>query len=92
VISTCHPYAQSPPDREPVTTVGSWLFVPDRRNHAGDVRIGYLARNGQRVVLRHTSRLLADFMRKIRQLEGDYTARIEPQPHERVGGARCTTG
>ncbi|MFE0462617.1 hypothetical protein ACFW1A_25510 [Kitasatospora sp. NPDC058965] len=92
MISTCHPNAPSPPAREPVTTVGGWLFVPDRRNPAGDVHTGYLACNGRRVVLRHTSRLLADFLRQIRQLEGEFTARIEPQPNDRAGGARCTTG
>lgn len=44
-------------------------------NAAGDVNVGYLSRNGERVVLKHCSRLLADFVRTIRQLEGDFTAR-----------------
>ncbi|MFD5462060.1 hypothetical protein ACFWIQ_04400 [Kitasatospora sp. NPDC127059] len=37
---------------------------------------GYLSRNGERVVLAHTSRPLADFVRKISQLESDFAARI----------------
>ncbi|MEU8512733.1 hypothetical protein AB0C76_14255 [Kitasatospora sp. NPDC048722] len=64
--------------REPVASLGMWLFVPDRRNVAGDVSTGYLSRNGERVVLSYTSRPLADFVRKIGQLESDFTARIGP--------------
>lgn len=62
--------------REPVAPLGTWLFVPDRRNVVGDVSTGYLSRNGERVVLAHTSRPLADLVRKISQLESDFTARI----------------
>ncbi|MFI6443889.1 hypothetical protein [Kitasatospora sp. NPDC050543] len=57
-----------------------WLFVPDRRNPAGDVRTGYLSGNGERVVLQHCSRLLADFLRTIRQIEEDFTARCGAEP------------
>ncbi|MEU9132439.1 hypothetical protein AB0D08_30750 [Kitasatospora sp. NPDC048540] len=103
MIPTCHPYAPSPPEREPVAALGNWLFVPDRRNAVGDVRTGYLVCNGERVVLRHTSRLLADLMRKIRHLEREFAARIghpagggapgrpDSLPGDRAGGVRCTT-
>ncbi|GAB2693713.1 hypothetical protein GCM10010442_09190 [Kitasatospora kifunensis] len=68
-------------DRDPVCSVGKWLFVPDRRNAAGDVlRTGYLSCNGERVVLRHCSRLLADFLRTIRQIEENFAARIGAEP------------
>ncbi|MDH6107806.1 hypothetical protein P3T36_006418 [Kitasatospora sp. MAP12-15] len=60
--------------REPICSFGKWLFVPDRRNAAGDVRTGYLTCNGERVVLAHCSRLLADLLRTIRQLEQDFAA------------------
>lgn len=49
--------------------------MPDRGNAAGDVRNGYLSCNGERVVLRHCSRLLADFVRTIRQLEENFATR-----------------
>jgi hypothetical protein len=72
-----------PADREPVCSVGSWLFVPDRRNAAGDVQCGYLARNGERVVLAHCSRLLADFLRTIRHLQESHAQRAgSPAPAE----------
>ncbi|MFD5611358.1 hypothetical protein [Kitasatospora sp. NPDC127060] len=74
--SPCLPCTSSPPVREPVASLGAWLFVPDRRNAVGDVTTGYLSRNGERVVLAHTSRPLADFVRKISQLESDFAARI----------------
>lgn len=63
-----------------MTSLGKWLFVPDRRNFAGDVRVGYLSCNGERVVLQHCSRLLADFLRTIRQLEEDFAARCGADP------------
>ncbi|MDH6117761.1 hypothetical protein [Kitasatospora sp. GAS204B] len=74
--SPCLPYTAPHPDRDPVTSVGTWLFVPDRQNPAGDVRTGYLSRNGERVVLPHSSGLLAAYLRKLRQLESDFAARI----------------
>ncbi|MGK4584768.1 hypothetical protein [Kitasatospora sp. HPMI-4] len=58
-----------------MTSLGKWLFVPDRSNFAGDVRTGYLSCNGERVVLQDCSRLLADFVRKIRRIEEDFIAR-----------------
>ncbi|MFB7665011.1 hypothetical protein ACFC1R_13815 [Kitasatospora sp. NPDC056138] len=67
--------ASPPSQHDPVASLGKWLFVPDRRNFAGDVRTGYLSCNGERVVLQHCSRLLADFVRTIRQLEEDFAAR-----------------
>ncbi|MFH9349392.1 hypothetical protein [Kitasatospora sp. NPDC017646] len=76
MTSPCLPYASSPPVREPIAPLGTWLFVPDRRNAVGDVSTGYLSRNGERVVLSHTSRPLADLVRKISQLENDFAARI----------------
>lgn len=65
--------------QERATRLGKWLFVPDRRNPAGDVRTGYLSCNGERVVLRHCSRHLADFLRTIRQLEEDFASRCGAQ-------------
>ncbi|MFI6843990.1 hypothetical protein OG535_31745 [Kitasatospora sp. NBC_00085] len=62
-----------------------WLFVPDRPNVVGDLRIGYLSRNGERVVLKNCSRILAEFVRTIRQLEDDFVARSGSQRAE--GGA-----
>lgn len=50
--------------------------MPDRVNAVGDVRTGYLCRNGERVVLQHCSRLLADFVRTLRELEAGVTARL----------------
>ncbi|MDH6703741.1 hypothetical protein P3T27_000422 [Kitasatospora sp. MAA19] len=76
MTSPCLPYASSPPVREPVAPLGTWLFVPDRRNAVGDVSTGYLSRNGERVVLSYTSRPLADLVRKISQLESDFATRI----------------
>ncbi|MFD9125295.1 hypothetical protein [Kitasatospora sp. NPDC059571] len=63
------------PDRDPVCRLGKWFFVPDRANVAGDVRAGYLYCNGERVVLQHCSRLLADFARTIRRLEYEFSVR-----------------
>lgn len=79
------PMASPPSQHDPVTSLGKWLFVPDRRNIAGDVRVGYLSCNGERVVLQHCSRLLADFVRTIRQLEEDFAARCGVDP----AGAGC---
>lgn len=62
--------------RDPVCSLGKWLFVPDRANVAGDVRTGYLCCNGERVVLRYCSRPLADFVRTLRELEADFVARL----------------
>ena len=56
-------------ERDPICTLGAWLFVPDRQNAAGDVETGYLVRNGRRVVLWHCSRILADLLRTLRRLE-----------------------
>ncbi|MEW1907288.1 hypothetical protein AB0442_02370 [Kitasatospora sp. NPDC085895] len=56
-------------ERDPICSLGAWLFVPDRQNAAGDVETGYLVRNGRRVVLWHCSRILADFLRTLRRLE-----------------------
>lgn len=69
------PMAVPLPQHDPVTSLGKWLFVPDRSNFAGDVRTGYLSCNGERVVLQDCSRLLADFVRKIRRIEEDFIAR-----------------
>ncbi|WP_035793647.1 hypothetical protein [Kitasatospora mediocidica] len=80
MTSTSQPFAFAPSDRDPVAKVGKWLFVPDRRNAAGDVRTGYLSCNGERVPLPHTSCLLATFLRKIRRLESDLAMRISPAP------------
>ncbi|MFD0528137.1 hypothetical protein ACFQ1I_15155 [Kitasatospora arboriphila] len=33
-------------ERDPICSLGAWLFVPDRQNVAGDVETGYLVRNG----------------------------------------------
>ncbi|MFJ2862887.1 hypothetical protein [Kitasatospora sp. NPDC087314] len=76
MTSPCLPYASSLPVREPVAPLGTWLFVPDRRNAVGDVSTGYLSRNGERVVLSYTSRPLADLVRTISQLESDFATRI----------------
>jgi hypothetical protein len=72
----CQPNSLPGVERDPVCSLGRWLFVPDRRNPAGDVRCGYLARNGERVVLWHCSRLLADFLRTIRQLEEGFAENL----------------
>ncbi|GAA1239990.1 hypothetical protein GCM10009665_33580 [Kitasatospora nipponensis] len=71
-----------PCEREPICSFGRWLFVPDRLNAAGDVRTGYLACNGERVVLAHCSHLLADLLRTIRQLERDFATGcgVDPMP------------
>jgi hypothetical protein len=76
VTSPCLPHASPAPGREPVVPLGTWLFVPDRRNAVGDVSTGYLSRNGERVVLAHTSRPLAELVRRIRQVEIDFATRI----------------
>ncbi|MEV4615807.1 hypothetical protein AB0K43_24930 [Kitasatospora sp. NPDC049258] len=61
------------------------------------MRTGYLFRNGERVVLSHTSRLLADFMRKMRQLENDFVVRLGARPFSAeepghlAGDVPCTT-
>ena len=61
------------------------MFVPDRRNAAGDVRTGYLTCNGERVTLAHCSRLFADLLRTIRHLEQDFAAQCgaDPMPARR---------
>lgn len=73
-------------DRDPVCDAGGWLFVPDRRDAAGDVQCGYLSRGGERVVLRNCSRLLADFLLRIRQLEEGFAEGLAG-----CGSRRCTT-
>ncbi len=63
------------PDR--ICNVGDdWLFVPDRINVMGDAESGYLAKNGERVVLRHCSRNLAELIRILRQLEFEFSIRM----------------
>ncbi|UKZ03668.1 hypothetical protein BOQ63_006155 (plasmid) [Streptomyces viridifaciens] len=63
------------PDR--ICNVGDdWLFVPDRINVMGDAESGYLAKNGERVVLRHCSRNLAELIRILRQLEFEFSVRM----------------
>jgi hypothetical protein len=44
------------------------------------VRTGYLTCNGERVVLSHCSRLLADLLRTIHQLEEDFAERCGVDP------------
>ncbi|MFE5584455.1 hypothetical protein [Kitasatospora sp. NPDC056531] len=39
------------------------------------MQCGYLARNGERVVLAHCSRLLADFLRTLRHLQESHAQR-----------------
>ncbi|MCU7825013.1 hypothetical protein [Kitasatospora sp. DSM 101779] len=69
------------PERDPICSLGAWLFVPDRHNAAGDVETGYLVRNGRRVVLWHCSRILADFLRTLRRLESRFAVPCSaPQP------------
>ncbi|MFF0434853.1 hypothetical protein ACFYU9_21775 [Streptomyces sp. NPDC004327] len=75
-------------DRGPVWPAGGWLFVPDRRDATGEMRSGYLSRDGERVVLRHTSRLLADFLLRIRQLEEGFAAGLARAGRE---GRACTS-
>ncbi|MFF9647324.1 hypothetical protein [Kitasatospora aureofaciens] len=63
------------PDR--ICNVGdNWLFVPDRINVTGDAESGYLVKNGERVVLRHCSRNLAELFRILRQLEFEFSIRL----------------
>lgn len=42
----------------------------------GDAESGYLAKNGERVVLRHCSRNLAELIRILRQLEFEFSIRM----------------
>jgi hypothetical protein len=69
-----------PQEQEPICSLGKWLFVPDRRNPAGDVRIGHLSCNGERVTLQYCSGVLADFVRTIRQIEHAFLARCGTDP------------
>ncbi|MFJ1707471.1 hypothetical protein [Kitasatospora sp. NPDC088346] len=55
--------------------MGTWFFVPDRSNAIGDVRPGYLSRNGERVVLTYCSETLALLLGRIRQLEEEFAPR-----------------
>ncbi|GAA2739036.1 hypothetical protein GCM10010440_00210 [Kitasatospora cinereorecta] len=66
--------------------------MPDRTNAAGDVQTGYLVRNGERVILRHCSRLLAEFLRTIRQLEISFAVRggTLPPPIVVITPGMCT--
>ncbi len=70
------------PVRDPICSLGKWLFVPDRMNAVGDVRVGYLSCSGEQVVLLHCSDLLADLVRTIRQLEYDLAMRWPDEPSE----------
>ena len=79
--------ANMPPasGRLPVCTLGKWVFVPEPADAQDDVRVAFLHSNGsgERVTLRHCSRLLADFVRAIRQLESEFVTRcaaVEPTP------------
>ncbi len=71
---------QPSPGPDPLHGFGPWLFVPDSRNAQGDVRPGYLSRNGERVVLAYCSGILGDLLRTIRQLEDDVIARWDAPP------------
>ncbi|MFC9330838.1 hypothetical protein [Kitasatospora sp. NPDC057015] len=75
---------QSPPQPssrpDPLGDPGTWLFVPDSRNAQGEVRPGYLSRDGERVVLAYCSGILGDLLRTIRQLEDDVAARWDALP------------
>ena len=42
--------------------------------------VGYLSCQGERVVLSHSSNLLADFVRRIQQLEDDFALRSDSRP------------
>ncbi|GAA5006213.1 hypothetical protein GCM10025734_46090 [Kitasatospora paranensis] len=75
----------SAPGTDPVCRLGAWFFVPDRVNACGDVRTGYLHGNGERVVLEHCSRLLADFARTIRLLEDDFSVRCTTEQTPAAG-------
>jgi hypothetical protein len=72
------------PVRDPVCVLGRWLFVPDRMNAVGDVRVGYLSCNGERVVLLHCSDLLADLVRTIRQLEDAFAVHFSDHASDRT--------
>ncbi|MGW2372972.1 MULTISPECIES: hypothetical protein [Kitasatospora] len=64
-------------ERDRICSAGdNWLFVPDRRNPAGDLQIGYLVKNGERVELTHCSRQLAELFRILRRLEFEFSTRL----------------
>ncbi|WP_158845662.1 hypothetical protein [Streptomyces sp. NRRL WC-3742] len=77
------PTAVKPPpplplDRDRICSAGdNWLFVPDRTNPAGDLEIGYLVKNGERVVLAHCSRQLAELFRILLRLEFEFSTRLQ---------------
>jgi hypothetical protein len=75
MISTGQYSAPLHVDREPICSLGKWLFVPDRRTAGGDIRAGYLACNGERVVLRYCSGIMVDFVRAVREIEKNFTTR-----------------
>ncbi len=66
-----------PVERDRICSTGdNWLFVPDRANAAGDLEIGYLVKNGERVVLTRCSRQLAELFRTLRRLEFEFSTRL----------------
>lgn len=56
-------------------SVGAWFFMPDRRNPSGDVRPGYLSRNGERVILQYCSGALTGLLHTLYQLDSDLATR-----------------
>jgi hypothetical protein len=76
--STRQPHVSQPTD--PTARLGRWLFVPDQEDADGEVCVGYLSCQGERVVLSHSSDLLADFVRRIQQLEDDFARRSGSRP------------
>ena len=76
--STRQPHASQPPD--PTARLGRWLFVAGQKDAEGEVCVGYLSCKGERVVLSHSSNLLADFVRRIQQLEDDFALRSDSRP------------
>ncbi|MEZ0092385.1 hypothetical protein [Streptacidiphilus sp. EB129] len=64
-------------DGYPVCRLGKWLFVPDRRNTLGHVRVGYLAHGSELIALPYSSGILFDFVQAIRQIEANFTERCD---------------
>jgi hypothetical protein len=69
------PWTSTPPGRSrPI--LEQWTFVPS--NSGNDPAKGaYLQRGSEQVMLAHSSRLLADFLQTIRQIEDDFTRRCD---------------
>lgn len=75
-MSSTHQPHTAPPPPAPIARLGRWFFVPGQESADGEVCAGYLSCRDERIVLSYSSGLLADFVRRIQQLQDGFAVRF----------------